>query len=50
MSSPNPQCVEDLEDLIELAHSELDQLGAICVDTYIELKSWGIDPEEITNE
>ena len=47
---PHPdELTEQLEDLIELAHTELDQLGCICVDTAFELHKWGINPEEITN-
>ena len=42
--------LEDREDILELARTELNSMGVLATDTYFELQRLGLDPEAIIEE
>ncbi len=48
---PSDTCsLEDLEDILELAQTELNSIGVLSTDTYFELQRLGLEPEAIIEE
>ena len=42
--------IEDREDIMELALTELNSMGVLATDTYFEMQRLGLDPEAIIEE